>query len=52
VNAILKSPDVIETLAKQGLQPTGGTPEDLATITSTDLARWAKVIQDANIRAD
>ena len=52
VNAILKSPDVAETLAKQGLQPTGGTPEDLAALTSSDLARWAKVIQDANIRAD
>ena len=52
VNAILKSPDVVETLAKQGLQPTGGTPEDLAAITSSDLERWAKVIRDANIRAD
>jgi tripartite-type tricarboxylate transporter receptor subunit TctC len=52
VNAILKSPDVIETLAKQGLQPTGGTPEELAALTSSDLARWAKVIQEANIKAD
>ncbi len=52
VNAILKSPDVVETLAKQGLQPTGGTPEDLAALTSSDLARWAKVIQDAHIKAD
>ena len=52
VNAILRSPDVIETLARQGLQPTGGTPADLAEITSSDLARWAKVIQDANIKSD
>jgi tripartite-type tricarboxylate transporter receptor subunit TctC len=52
VNAILKSPDVIETLAKQGLQPTGGTPAELAELTSSDLARWAKVIQEANIKAD
>ena len=52
VNAILKSPDVIETLARQGLQPTGGTPEELAALTSSDLAHWAKVIRDANIRAD
>ena len=49
VNAILKSPDVIETLAKQGLQPTGGTPADLADLTASDLERWAKVIRDANI---
>ena len=52
VNAILKSPDVVETLAKQGLQPTGGTPADLAELTASDLERWAKVIRDANIRAD
>ena len=52
VNAILKTPDVIETLARQGLQPTGGTQADLADLTSSDLARWAKVIQEANIKAD
>ena len=52
VNAVLRSPDVIETLAKQGLQPTGGTPAELADLTSSDLARWARVIQEANIKAD
>ncbi|MEO8203395.1 MAG: tripartite tricarboxylate transporter substrate binding protein [Betaproteobacteria bacterium] len=52
VNAILKSPEVIETLARQGLQPTGGTPQDLADLTSSDLERWAKVIREANIRSD
>ncbi len=52
VNAILKSPDVIETLARQGLQPTGGTPQDLAELTASDLARWAKVIKEAHIQGD
>ena len=52
VNAILKLPDVVETLARQGLHPTGGTPADLADLTASDLERWAKVIRDANIRAD
>ncbi len=52
VNAILKSPDVVETLARQGLQPTGGTPAELAELTASDLERWARVIRDANIRAD
>ena len=41
INALLKSPDVAETLAKQGLQATGGTPDDLAQLTRTDLERWA-----------
>jgi len=52
VNAILKMPEVVETLAKQGLQATGGTPAELAELTASDLAHWAKVIRDANIRAD
>jgi len=52
INAILKLPEVADTLAKQGLQPTGGTPAELADLTSSDLDRWARVIRDANIRAD
>jgi tripartite-type tricarboxylate transporter receptor subunit TctC len=52
VNAVLKLPEVTETLGKQGLTPMGGTSADLATITATDLARWAKVISAAKIKAD
>ena len=35
VNAILKLPEVVEALAKQGLQATGGTA-DLAGMTASD----------------
>ncbi|MBK8065357.1 MAG: tripartite tricarboxylate transporter substrate binding protein [Betaproteobacteria bacterium] len=52
LNAILKLPEVMETLGRQGLTPTGGTPEELAALTSNDLARWAKVISEAKIKAD
>ena len=52
VNAVLKNPDTIETLMKQGLQPTGGTPVELEQLTKTDLDRWAKVIRDAKIQPD
>jgi tripartite-type tricarboxylate transporter receptor subunit TctC len=52
VNGILKDPATIETLTKQGLQPTGGSPEDLATLTSGDLERWAKAIREAKIQPD
>ena len=30
MNTLLKSPEIADTLHKQGLQPTGGTPEQLA----------------------
>jgi tripartite-type tricarboxylate transporter receptor subunit TctC len=51
-NAQLRLPEVRETLAKQGLQPTGGTPGQLAALTRTDLERWARVVQAAHIEAD
>jgi tripartite-type tricarboxylate transporter receptor subunit TctC len=51
-NAQLRLADVRETLGKQGLQPTGGTPEQLAALTRTDLERWARVVQAAHIEAD
>ena len=52
VNTVLKLPEVAEILGKQGLQPTGGTPGELAELTSSDLERWAKVIREAKIAAD
>jgi tripartite-type tricarboxylate transporter receptor subunit TctC len=52
VNAQLGNADVADQLAKQGLQPTGGSPADLDRITRADLERWAKVVKEANIKAD
>ncbi len=52
VNAILKQPDVGVTLGNLGLQPSGGSPEQLAELTVSDLNRWAKVIKQAKIAAD
>ena len=52
INALLKSRDVADTLAKQGLQPTGGTADDLAQLTRTDLERWSVVVRDAKIQPD
>jgi tripartite-type tricarboxylate transporter receptor subunit TctC len=52
MNAMLRLPDVHETLARQGLAATGGTPEQLAQTTRADLERWASVVQAAKIEAD
>ena len=51
-NRLLQEPDVRETLAKQGLAPTGGPPQQLARMTHDDLDRWARVVQAAKIEAD
>ena len=52
LNAIMRMPEVRESLARQGLLATGGTPDELAALTRTDLERWAKVVRDANIQPD
>jgi tripartite-type tricarboxylate transporter receptor subunit TctC len=51
-NALLKAADTAATLEKQGLQPTGGTAEELARMTRTDLERWSALVRAANIHAD
>jgi tripartite-type tricarboxylate transporter receptor subunit TctC len=52
VSRVLKEPATIDTLMKQGLQPSGGSPDDLAKLTRDDLERWAKVVRDAKIQPD
>jgi tripartite-type tricarboxylate transporter receptor subunit TctC len=52
VSAILESPDVRESLVKQGLVPTPGSPEDVARMIETDLDRWSRVIRAAHIKPD
>jgi tripartite-type tricarboxylate transporter receptor subunit TctC len=52
VNAILRDPEVRDTLLKQGLNPLPGSPEDLSKMIATDLERWTAVVRAAKIEAD
>ena len=52
MNALLANREVADTLAKQGLQATGGTGQELAQLTRSDLERWAVVVREAKIQAD
>ena len=52
MSAVLALPEVREQLANQGLTLQTGSPEQLATLLRSDLARWRKVIGDAKIVAD
>ncbi|MGE0415295.1 MAG: Bug family tripartite tricarboxylate transporter substrate binding protein [Acetobacteraceae bacterium] len=52
VMKISRMPDVIEKLHANGLNPIGGTPEELAAVMKRDTAVWGKVIREANIRID
>ena len=42
-------PETIEKMRTAGFEPLSGTPEQLGSFVSSETARWAKVIKDANI---
>ena len=48
----LKAPDMRERLSQQGAEPVGNTPEEFAGVIKRDLAKWSKLVTDANIRLD
>ena len=49
---ILALPDVKEKLSSQGFEPFFTPPEKFAALIKTDIARFAKLIKDANIKVD
>lgn len=52
VNKALVMPDVIEKLEASGAEDGGGSPEKMAQFMHTELAKWAKVIKEANVKVD
>lgn len=48
----LGDPGIREFLTKSGVDPDGGTPDELGKYIRSELAKWAKVIKAANIRLD
>lgn len=53
VNKMFESPEVRERIAPGGTgEIIGGSPEALATLVSTEIARWTKVVRETGVRAD
>ena len=50
--AALALPDVRERMLGAGLETVGNTPEEFAAFVKTDLAHWAKLIEQTGIRAE
>lgn len=46
---ILKMPDVNKRISELGGEPVGSTPEEFAALIKSEIAKWAKVIKDANV---
>ena len=52
VGRLLRSPDVLEKFAVQGIDVIGGSPADLAAFIRQDLAKYANLVKTAGIRID
>lgn len=52
INRIIRLPDVVAALEKQGVTPAGSTPEEFQRLISTEIAQWIEVAREANIKAE
>ena len=52
VQKALAAPDVVETMAKLGLEPGGGTPRQYAEMIVDDLAQWRAAVKAAGIKLE
>jgi tripartite-type tricarboxylate transporter receptor subunit TctC len=52
IKAIVAEPDIKERFAVLGLDAVANTPEEFATQIRREIAKWGKVIHDANIRME
>lgn len=50
INKALQKPKVIETFAKLGATPGGGTAEDFGALIKEQVAHWGKVIRESGIK--
>lgn len=49
---VIRSQSVTEQLAAQGAEPVGNSPRELDAFLRTEIERWSKLIERAQIRAD
>lgn len=48
----MKTPRVVERLASQGLVPVGSNSEDFAAFMITEIAKYGRIIKEANINLE
>ena len=48
----VKQPEVRERFARLGAEPVGSTPEEFDAFIKAEIAKWAKVVKEAGIKAD
>jgi tripartite-type tricarboxylate transporter receptor subunit TctC len=50
INKALKSDKVRDALAKLGVDPGGGTPEEFGSMMHSEIARWGAIVKEAGIK--
>jgi len=50
IQKIMSSPQVKKSLLAQGIDPVAGSPEDLLKLNQSELARWAKAVEQAGAK--
>jgi tripartite-type tricarboxylate transporter receptor subunit TctC len=48
----LKEPDIKERLTQTGIEAVGNTPEQAKQFLDAEIAKWAKVINTAGVKAE
>jgi tripartite-type tricarboxylate transporter receptor subunit TctC len=52
INSALVSPALAQRFTTLGLEAAGTTPEEFAAILRSEIAKWRKVVKEANIRVE
>ena len=52
INKALELPDFRKRLGEQGAEILGGTPEQFASLITSELDRWGKVVKDSGAKAE
>ena len=49
---LLKAPDVTERLGSAGFEVRLSTPDEYASFTRTEIAKWGKIVKSIGLKAD
>jgi tripartite-type tricarboxylate transporter receptor subunit TctC len=52
LSASLKSPDVLERLQSQGIEPVGSTPAEFERFFNAEVEKWGKVVRQAGVKVE
>lgn len=52
ISRVARTPELKEKFASLGLEPLGGTPEQITAAIKTEIDTWARVVRDAKIQVE